>query len=87
MNQLEEAPRPANGGKLVYTAKTHTTGGRENEAQVIWSAEHTARLRTAGQRPLEREVVPVNDLYCAVGRVRDEYAPGREVHVAMIEPA
>lgn len=30
MTQLEATPRPANDGKLVYTAKTHTTGGREN---------------------------------------------------------
>jgi len=30
MSQLTEAPAPANGHKVVYTAKTHTTGGREN---------------------------------------------------------
>ena len=31
MSEFAEAStRPANGEKLVYTAKTHTTGGREN---------------------------------------------------------
>ncbi len=30
MSQLAEPPAPAGGEKLVYTAKTHTTGGREN---------------------------------------------------------
>ncbi len=30
MSQLEKSPAPAGGEKLVYTAKTHTTGGREN---------------------------------------------------------
>jgi Ohr subfamily peroxiredoxin len=32
MSQLANAPAPAKGEKLVYTAKTHTTGGRENGA-------------------------------------------------------
>jgi len=30
MSQLAEPPAPADGEKLVYTAKTHTAGGREN---------------------------------------------------------
>jgi lipoyl-dependent peroxiredoxin len=29
MSELAEAPAPARGEKLVYTAKTHTTGGRD----------------------------------------------------------
>jgi len=30
MSQVAEASGPAKGERLVYTAKTHTTGGREN---------------------------------------------------------
>ena len=30
MSQFAETPAAAQGEKLVYTAKTHTTGGREN---------------------------------------------------------
>ena len=30
MSELAQAPAPAKGEKLVYTAKTHTTGGRGN---------------------------------------------------------
>lgn len=30
MSEISNATRPANGEKLVYTAMTHTTGGRES---------------------------------------------------------
>jgi lipoyl-dependent peroxiredoxin len=32
MTQLEKQPTTAQNGKVVYTAKTHTSGGRENGA-------------------------------------------------------
>ena len=32
MTQLESEHTPSQNGKVVYTAKTHTTGGRENGA-------------------------------------------------------
>ena len=33
MSELARAPAPAKGEKLVYTAKTHTTGGREGTSR------------------------------------------------------
>src|SRR4051812_32846734 len=33
MNQAAESSAPAQGEKLVYTARTHTTGGREGAAR------------------------------------------------------
>jgi Ohr subfamily peroxiredoxin len=32
MTHIEAAPAPSHAGRVLYTAKTHTTGGRENGA-------------------------------------------------------
>ena len=32
MTHIETAPAPSHAGRVLYAAKTHTTGGRENGA-------------------------------------------------------
>src|SRR5271167_4388595 len=48
MTQLEKERTAPRGGKVVYTAKTHTTGGRENGASLSSDGRLDIRLSTPG---------------------------------------
>jgi lipoyl-dependent peroxiredoxin len=48
MTELAKAPAAAQGGKVVYTAKTHTTGGRENGASRSSDGRLDIKLSTPG---------------------------------------
>ncbi len=48
MSQLEKERTAPRGGKVVYTAKTHTTGGRENGASLSSDGRLDIRLSTPG---------------------------------------
>jgi Ohr subfamily peroxiredoxin len=48
MTQLATAPATAHGDKLLYTAKTHTTGGRENGASRSSDGILDIKLATPG---------------------------------------
>jgi osmotically inducible protein OsmC len=48
MAELAKAPAATQGGKVVYTAKTHTTGGRENGASRSSDGRLDIRLSTPG---------------------------------------
>jgi osmotically inducible protein OsmC len=48
MAELANAPAATQGGKVVYTAKTHTTGGRENGASRSSDGRLDIRLSTPG---------------------------------------
>jgi osmotically inducible protein OsmC len=48
MTELVKAPAAAQGGKVVYTAKTHTTGGRENGASRSSDGRLDVKLSTPG---------------------------------------
>jgi osmotically inducible protein OsmC len=48
MAELAKASAPIQGGKVVYTAKTHTTGGRENGASRSSDGRLDIRLSPPG---------------------------------------
>ena len=48
MTQLEKDRTAPKGGKVVYTAKTHTTGGRENGSSRSSDGRLDVRLSTPG---------------------------------------
>ncbi len=48
MTEPARSPVPTPGGKLPYTAKTHTTGGRENGASRSSDGRLDVRLSTPG---------------------------------------
>src|SRR5271154_3069063 len=48
MSQLEKERTARQSGKVVYTAKTHTTGGRENGASRSSDGRLDIRLSTPG---------------------------------------
>ena len=48
MSELAKPPAPAKGEKLVYTAKTHTTGGRENGASYSSDGRLDVKLSLPG---------------------------------------
>jgi lipoyl-dependent peroxiredoxin len=48
MTEAASSPPPTSGGKLLYTAKTHTTGGRENGASRSSDGRLDVRLSTPG---------------------------------------
>jgi lipoyl-dependent peroxiredoxin len=48
MTEPASSPAPTPGGKLLYTAKTHTTGGRENGASRSSDGRLDVRLSTPG---------------------------------------
>ena len=48
MTQLEKERTTPQGGKVVYTAKTHTTGGRENGASSSSDGRLDIKLSTPG---------------------------------------
>ena len=48
MTEPARSPAPTPGGKLLYTAKTHTTGGRENGASRSSDGRLDVRLSTPG---------------------------------------
>lgn len=48
MTEPARSPAPTPGGKLLYTGKTHTTGGRENGASRSSDGRLDVRLSTPG---------------------------------------
>jgi lipoyl-dependent peroxiredoxin len=48
MTEPASSPAPTPGAKLLYTAKTHTTGGRENGASRSSDGRLDVRLSTPG---------------------------------------
>jgi lipoyl-dependent peroxiredoxin len=48
MTEPASSPAPTRGAKLLYTAKTHTTGGRENGASRSSDGRLDVRLSTPG---------------------------------------
>jgi osmotically inducible protein OsmC len=48
MVEVAKTPAAAPGGKVVYTAKTHTTGGRENGASRSSDGRLDVKLSTPG---------------------------------------
>ena len=48
MTEPARSPAPTSGGKLLYTGKTHTTGGRENGASRSSDGRLDVRLSTPG---------------------------------------
>jgi lipoyl-dependent peroxiredoxin len=48
MTEPARSPAPTRGGKLLYTGKTHTTGGRENGASRSSDGRLDVRLSTPG---------------------------------------
>jgi lipoyl-dependent peroxiredoxin len=48
MAELAKPPATTEGGKVVYTAKTHTTGGRENGASRSSDGRLDIKLSTPG---------------------------------------
>jgi len=48
MTEPARSPAPTAGGKLLYTGKTHTTGGRENGASRSSDGRLDVRLSTPG---------------------------------------
>src|ERR1700679_2564778 len=48
MAELAKDPAASQGGKVVYTAKTHTTGGRENGASRSSDGRLDIKLSTPG---------------------------------------
>ena len=48
MTEPARSPAPTPRGKLLYTAKTHTTGGRENGASRSSDGRLDVRLSTPG---------------------------------------